>query len=189
MGFTIEDGTGKEGSAKVRNNRLYTFALIETPMEKFGTLGDAFWIATDFVSLTTTASFSGIFYLKNIHVSKQLHVAFWRQSSSVTAQWRVLKNPTGGTLISGGTDIVPENSNFSSGKTAIATIKKGSDAQTITGGSLLGQHTTSAYAALHLPNDGAITLMTGNSIAIECKPTAAAAVGLTMTIWFEDPEE
>lgn len=188
MGFQIDDGTGKGGPAKVAGNRLYTFSLTESPMEKFGSEGDAFWLATDFISITTTASFTGVFYLKNTHGTKQLHIAFWRQSSSVGTQWRVIKNPTGGTLLSSGTDIIPENSNFASGKVASAVFKKGADAQTITGGSLIGQHMTGVYQALNLPIDGAMTLVTGNSIAIECKPSAAGLIGITMTIWYEDTE-
>lgn len=186
MGFPIEDGTGSGRNAKVTSDyRLATEAVLVFPLEQFAHKGDSFWVATDFIALTTTASYSGLLYLLNTNESYRLHIALWRQSSTVGTQWRMIKNPTTGTLISGASAITPQNSKFDSGKVAQLTAYKGADAATITNGSLMGQHQTPAYTTLPLVLDGGIILNYGNSMAIEAKPSAACQAGVTVTCWFE----
>lgn len=186
MGFAIEDGTGSGRNAKVTvDNRLATEAVIVFPIEEFSHKGDVFLVSTDFISLTITASYSGILYLQNNNTTHRIHIAALRQSSTVDSQWRVIKNPTTGTLISGASVITPQNLRFDSGKTAQMTAYKGVDAATITNGSLVGQYQTPAYTTLPLDIEGGIILNYGNSIAIEAKPSAACQVGVTVTCWFE----
>lgn len=186
MGLILEDGTGGGHSAEVTSaHRLATESLIIYPMEQFAHSGSAFWVATDFISLTTTGSYSGIFHLINTSTTDRLHVAFWRQSSTVGTQWRMIKNATTGTLISTASAITPQNARFDSGKVASATCYKGADALTITNGSLVGQLQTPAYSTLPLNLEGSIVLNYSNSISIEAKPSAAAQVGVTVTFWFE----
>lgn len=182
----ILDGTGSGKAAKVSaDNRLYTFALLEWPMESFSHPGDAYGVASDFIALTTTASYSGILYLTNISTTHNIHIDSIRTSSTVGALWQLLRNPTAGTLISAGTAIIPVNDNFSSGKVISGTFKKGVDAQTVTDGTLLGQWQTGAYGALERRYEGALILGTGNSLAIVCKPSGASTVGSTISLWVE----
>lgn len=173
-------------SAQVSRNRLHTFSLIEYPMESFSHTGDSFTIPTEFIALTTTASFTGIWYLTNTSVTHNIHVERIRTSSTVGTLWQVVKNPTTGTLISAGTAVTPVNYNFSSGRTLSATVKKGVDAQTVTDGVWLEQWQTNVYDAKERQYDGAIILGAGNSLAILCKPSAAATVGSTLSIWVEE---
>lgn len=189
MGFQIEDGGGSGKTAQIAEigsvRRLNTYALITDALEEFGHIGQAYWIATDFIALTTTASFSGILYIKNTSLTDRIHIAFWRQSSTVNCLWQVHKNPTTGTLITGGTAVTPENAQFSSGKSLAGTAIKGADALTVTNGTLIGQHATSAYNALPLNIGGGLVLETNNTVAVSAKPTVAGSVGITLTLWHE----
>lgn len=194
MGISIQDGTGTGLEAKISNtggsNRLFTFSLIEYPLEAFTHEGKAYTIPTDFIALTTTVSYSGILYLFNSSDSQVLHIQSIRTSSTVNTQWQMIKNPTSGTLITAGTVINAVNSSFSSGKTLSASIKKAaSDGQTITDGTLAGQWMTTAYNAYSHIYDGSIALNINNSIAIQCKPTAAGSFGCTLILWHEDNDE
>lgn len=182
----IIDGTGSGKAAKVSSdNRLHTFTLLEWPMESFSHTGDAFALASDFIALTTTASYSGILYLTNTSTTHNIHIDSVRTSSTVGTLWQLLRNPTAGTLISAGTAIVPVNDNFSSGRTISGTAKKGVDAQTVTDGTLLGQWQTGAYGAMERRYEGALVIGTGNSVAVIAKPSGASTVGSTISFWIE----
>lgn len=180
----INDPSTSEG-ARVSKNRMHTFSLIEYPMESFSHTGDAFTIPTDFVALTTTASYTGLLYITNTSVTHNIHIERLRSSSTVGCLWQAIKNPTAGTLISGGTAVIPVNYNFSSGRTLTGTTKKGVDAQTVTDGTLMEQWQTGVYEARERNYDGAIVLGAGNSLAILCKPSAAATVAATLSVWME----
>lgn len=182
----IVDATGTGSGAKVsKDNRLYTFSLLEFPMESFSHTGDSFIIPTQFVALTTTASYTGLLYLTNTSVTHNIHIERLRSSSTVGTLWKVLKNPTAGTLISAGTAISPVNYNFSSGKTLTGTAKTGVDAQTVTDGTWLEQWQTGVYGYIERQYDGAIVLGAGNSLAICAQPSAAATVAATLSVWME----
>lgn len=182
----IEDGAGSGKLAKVStDNRLHTFSLLEWPMESFSHTSDAYALATDFIALTTTASYSGILYLLNTSTTHNVHIDSIRTSSTVGALWQLMRNPTAGTLISAGTALLPVNDNFSSGKVVSGTAKKGVDAQTVTDGTLIGQWMTGVYVPQERRYEGALILGTGSSLAILCKPSAAATIGSTISLWIE----
>lgn len=180
----INDPSTSEG-ARVSDNRLHTFSLIEYPMEAFSHTGDSFTIPTEFISLTTTASYTGVLYLTNSSVTHNIHIERLRSSSTVGCLWYTVKNPTAGTLISAGTAVVPVNYNFSSGRTLTGTAKKGVDAQTVTDGTWMEQWQTNVYDSRERQYDGAIVIGAGNSIAVLAKPSAAATVGVTLSVWME----
>lgn len=167
------------------DNRLHTFSLLEYPMESFSHTGDAFVCASEFIALTTTASFTGLLYLTNTSVTHNIHIERIRTSSTVGTLWKVIKNPTAGTLISAGTTTLPISYNYSSGRTLAGTAKKGVDAQTVTDGTWFEQWQTNVYTSLERNYDGGIILGSGNSIAILAQPSAAATVGTTFSVWVE----
>lgn len=182
----LEDGTGLGEAAKVRDNRLHVMSLLEFPIETFSHSGDAYSIVTDFIALTTTASYTGILYLiNNTTTDLIIHTEATRNTSTVNALWQMWKNPTTGTLISAGTAITPINLNFASGKSLVSIAKKGADAQTVTDGTLFSQWGSAAYIPTQIVGQGSIILNVGNSYAITCKPTAAGSVGCTLTLWNE----
>ena len=184
-GITIHSPDGM--AANVDNaGRLSTKALVTAPFEIFTHQGTAFWLATDFIALTTTASFTGILYIKNTQAKGLTHFKFIRQSSQAGTQWKFLKNPTAGTLISAGTDILPVNADFSSPTEATGVFKVGVDAQTVTDGTHMGQHQTGAYSTLPFDVDGGIALGPGDSFVVLAKPSVACDVGVTLTFWEEE---
>lgn len=180
----INDPSTSEG-AKVSENRLHTFSLIEYPTEAFAHNGDTFQVPTDFIALTTTASYSGVWYITNMSATHNIHIEGMRTTSTVGTLWQLIKNPTAGTLISGGAALTPVNTNFSSGKTMSGTVKKGADALTITDGTLMGQWMTGVYGLYERRYEGAIILGAGNSLALQCKPSGAGSVGSTLSVWME----
>ena len=71
------------------------------------------------------------------------------------------------------------NTNFGSGTLAVADLKVGSDAHTITDGALMGQWANAA-ATMLLEFDGSIILTPGTAFALEVKPASAGEVGTTI---------
>src|SRR5210317_1734856 len=99
---SIIDGTGSSYQAKVDNkNRLSTFAISEGKIGDASKDGDSFVLASDFISLTTTASFNALMYIKN-DSNKDLLIQTIRSCSDATGtlQFRLLRNPTAGTIVS-----------------------------------------------------------------------------------------
>jgi hypothetical protein len=185
----ILDGTGKGYSAKVTNdNRLETFSITEQRVADISlNTGKGFLIASDFVSLTTTASFNGILYIKNTS-DLNLFIDKIRTCSAATGsvQCRLIKNPTTGTLISDANAADKLSSNLGSseifGGDAFAAS---GDAKTVTDGDNLTQfinrspgHSIQDYA-------GSVILQKGNSLAITCKPSASTDLCIEVQCWFE----
>ena len=190
MGIIISDGTGSGRSTTVNpDNRLSTEALTLHPLEFYSHHGRAYWIASDFISLTTTASYSALLYLKNTDTKYRFHIEYIRTSSTVGTLWRIIKNPTTGTLISGGSAITPVNGLFESSKIAVATALKGADASTMTNGTFASQHQTGAHNSFESMMRGGLILSNNTAIGIEAKPSASGVVGATIVGWYELPED
>jgi len=151
--------------------------------------GDAYWIHSHYVSLTTTGSFSGIMYLKNTHSENNVHLSTVRTCCSEIGafKWQAIKNPTAGTLITGGTSVTPVNSNFTSNRDMTATAIKGADGLDITDGEMMGTWTDGGPGHSVSEIDGTIILGPGDSIAIECQPSVATDVCTTWQVWVEGP--
>jgi len=151
--------------------------------------GDGYWIHSHYVALTTTASFSGILYLKNTHSTDEVHIGNLRTCGTGTGylQWQIYKNPTTGTLISAGTAITPVNASFSSSNDMQADAIKGADALTITDGTLMGTWTDGTPGHSTTDLGGTIILGPGDSVAIDVKPSVAQEVCTTWQVWTEAP--
>jgi len=176
--------SGQDGNTAIVDDfkDLHTFATIRTESAVNTLEGNTFWTASGFISLTTTGSFSGIYYLKNTHLTKEFHVEFLRTCGLAAAEWKLYRNPTTGTLISGGTDVVPGNANFSSGGVLTATVKGGADAQTVTDGNVIAQWINGAGHSVQ-EFKGSMVLGPGDSLALTCKPESAADVCVTLMGW------
>jgi hypothetical protein len=189
----IIDGTGSSNRAKVNsNNRLETYAVDRSRMADVSQRnGEAFLLTSDFISLTTTASFNGVMYVKNTDPDKLLFIDKIRICGTGTsmgyAQTKFVKDPTAGTLISdanaGGT--VP--SNLSSNKSFAGTNYAASgDGKTVTDGTQFSQFT------IHLPGhtiqeyDGSLILEGGASMAILVKPSYATEICVEIQCWTEN---
>ena len=138
----IEDGTGSGIRAKVNSgNRLYTNAEVYDASLINTLKGLTFSFASGAITLTT-AGMSALLYVKN-NEEKDLIVDTIRfQAFNSTGgaggipTWGVVKNPTTGTIISGGTAATPSNANYGSTNTVNVTMLRGAEGMTFTDGSV-----------------------------------------------------
>ena len=185
MGMQIESGDHNSFAAKVTSaGKLKTDSETTRSLTERSNSGDAFYAITNgFIPLLTATGESAVFYIKNTSASKQLRIAQLRTCGSVVQQWRMYKNPTGGTLISAGTEETPGNVNFQSGVTFDGQVLIGADGSTITGGTTLAQwinnpgHTNTDF-------DGSIILGNGDSFALACNPGADGDVCISALVYF-----
>jgi hypothetical protein len=193
MGQQIEDGAGTGKRAKVdKSNRLETFSITESRIADISLReGNSFIITSDFISLTTTASFSGMLYIKNTNTDKNLFIDKVRVCGTGTSmnamQCKFFKNPTTGTLISDANDGITIAANLGSNNIFTGDVYAASaDGKTITDGDQFSQFT------IHLPGhtiqeyDGALILPGGFALAIAVQPSAATTACIEIQCWFED---
>jgi hypothetical protein len=189
----ILDGNGDGYRAKVNSNkRLETFSVGRSRMADVSQRnGEAFLLTTDFISLTTTASFSGLIYIKNTNPDKILFIDKIRICGTGTmmgyAQTKFLKNPTLGTLISDANTGITVPSNLSSNVDFGGTNYSASgDGKTVTDGTQFSQF------SVHLPGhtiqeyDGSLILEGGASMAVLVKPSYATEICVEIQCWTEN---
>jgi hypothetical protein len=182
----IEDGTGKGTLARVDNdNNLHTSAMTTQAFaEKSRVVAKAFCVKSGIVPLTTTGAYSGILWLKYTG-SQILRIAQLRTDGNVNARWRLIKDVTAGTLVTGGTADTPLNLNLTSGSSLNASVQQGADALTVTDGSDL----CAWINGVGLSNsvlDGALILGQNDAFALMADPDAAGDVSATLFVWEEN---
>lgn len=135
----LEDGKGTGYLAKVgKDNRLQVRAVVEEEVIHNCESGNAYNFNTGLISVTGDAT---LMYLKNnaednLIITDIALGSFDGITHSNDPYITVIKNPTGGDLISDATAVdINQNRNFGSSKTAAANVYKGKSAGTITGGS------------------------------------------------------
>ena len=138
MGFEIKDGTGTGNLARVdKENKLAVRAVQETEFEKAVLDGRAFNINTEFLTITSDTEHA-LLYVKN-NEDLPLIVAAWfigtdaGTNGSNLGLVRTYYNPTGGTIISGGTDLTAVNRNAGSSRVLLADVKSGGQGFTFSG--------------------------------------------------------
>jgi len=195
MSFTeIIDGKGGGKRASVdNNNRLETFAITESRMADVSYRdGRSFLLTSDFIPLTTTASFSGVFYLKNTDPDTVIFIDKIRICGTAAVgvmgnlQTKFIKNPTTGTLITNATDAIVVPANLSSNNVLDADCYKGADSNTITDGTQFSQFVVHLAGHTIQEYDGALILEGGNSMSIEVKPNIATDVCIEIQCWTEN---
>lgn len=170
----IKDGGGTGKSAKVTpDNRLDVSARSVDLSVQEAFEDDAYNINTEDITLTS-ANESGLLYLKNTGANDIVISAFFYllgNSTGGSGDWlvEVYRNPTGGTLISGGSAIVGHNRNFGSNKALTATILKGTEGSTITGGTVAISSRLSS-GGRKVVSIGAIILPRDKSVAVSVTP-------------------
>ena len=189
----IRDGAGSGNRAKVNNNgRLETFSIVESRIADISLKkGDGFILTSDFVSLTTTASFNGMFYIKNTDPDKLIFIDKVRICGTGSAmgslQTKFYKNATTGTLISDANAGIVVAANLGSNNDFPGTVYAASgDGKTITDGTQMSQFT------IHLPGhtiqeyDGMLILPGGASLSIETKPSYSTEACIEVQCWVEN---
>lgn len=172
MGFEITDGTGKGNSAGVDNtNRLLTRSVTEDIFQNAAEEGEAFFIGTPLITLTT-ATESAICYVKNNEDSPLILGRFFliaETTNGTPTMFRVnwYKNPTS---ISSGTATSALNQNFGSSEQLDADIEYGVEGSTITGGALAA--TLSFPVGAFNDFEANLILEKGSSFVISVDPPA-----------------
>jgi hypothetical protein len=144
MPDSIQDGSGSSYRAKVDASlRLRTQTVQESEADHAAEIGNAYNINTKYITISAG---SALLYLKNLEDqdyildSIALGVGQILGGGAVTDEGEITfyKNPTGGDLLSGAVADIVENRNAGSGNTLNATVLKGADGDTVTGGTELG---------------------------------------------------
>jgi hypothetical protein len=188
----IQDGTGTGVKLKInRDNRVETETTSQTRIADVSSrLGQAYTIATGFINLTTTASFSGILWIKNTdNQGRNMYIEHIRVCGSAPdmedIQCVVYRNPTTGTLISGASAAYKTNNNFGSANAFNGLAYKGADGNTITNGDWFTQFVTHISGHSIIDFNDSIVLPKGTSIGFALKPTAAMEICMEVNCHFE----
>jgi hypothetical protein len=147
MAEQIENGGSgvKIGMHVDKNEQAHVFALNRTVNQDAVRKGNAYNLNTGTIGLTSTTA-SGVFYFKNNEspvngessfIIDALVIGIDNQGTQAGACIvTVVRNPTGGTLISNAVDVdMNQNRNFGSSNTLDSLVYKGVEGDTITGGS------------------------------------------------------
>lgn len=191
MRITGIDPANPGGTKEVgvtENGRLQTLATTRPIWVSEALKGNMFWVHSGYISLTTTASFSAVFYLKNDESDKRIHVRAIRTCGTGTGynQIRIYSNPGNGTLVSGGTSITPVNALIGDSTELNATALKGADGSTVTDGTMMGTWTDDTPGYSEQPLDGDLILLPGQAVAIEVQPSVATEFCTSWRVWVED---
>lgn len=175
MSVIIEDGTGKGYKAKVDKNGQVSVKASTQSEASFISheQGGAYIIATgSFTSVTSGES--GLLYIKYTG-DKQLHIANVRTCGTGVQKWRMYKDVTTGTLVSGANAASVNNANITSKNVLDEISYKGVDGSTITDGTVMDQwinnggHSSEEF-------DGIVVLGKGDSIAFSCEVSSSIDV-------------
>jgi hypothetical protein len=186
MAEIIKDGVGKGFYAKVDStNRLHTDSsqLPRSAVAAFN--GDAYNINTGTINLTGTSD-SGLLYVKNTGDNSIVIETFiyllGNTDGSGDTQVQIIRNPTTGTLITGGTAFSAVNRNFNTSKTLSATILKGAHGTTVTDGDVAIESIFSGVGR-QVVSVGAVVLNKNNSVAIKVQaPTGTTDMDVQLAI-------
>lgn len=190
MAEQIRDGTGQGYLVAVdKDNLMKTFAVTENRVADISKRKeDTYLISSDFISLTTTASFNALMYIKNT-LDKDLYIQTIRTCSdgSGSVQIRMVKNPTAGTIIDNANDADKLSSNLGSAKTFGGTAYAASgDAKTLTGGTNFTQFINRSPGHSIQDYEGAIIIPKGQSLGILGKPSVATDICIEVQAWLEE---
>lgn len=182
MSVKIEDNTGTGYGVKVdSNNRLHTQSVTETESLHSAEIGDAYNISSGSISFTGDGT---LLYIKNNENSDMVVEAVvigndggGTYTSTLNPSITVIRNPTGGDLISDATDVDHNvNRNFGSSKSLTALAYKGKQSGTITGGDDLGIFQTSTAGRDFFTID--MIIPKGSSIAIKANNGLASGTAV-----------
>lgn len=145
MGTILENGVGDGNKALIDpNNQLHVFSQTRTTTQQATSIGNSYNINTGNIGLTSTTA-SGVLYFKNEESPVNGESSFVVDSIAIgidnagttasMANIVVVRNPTGGTLISGASDVeMNQNRNFGSSNSLDSVVYKGVEGNTVTGG-------------------------------------------------------
>lgn len=183
----IEDFTGNGYGAKVgKDKRLYTQAAVSSELHENSLTDEQVYMFSsgEFTSITTTGTETGVFYVKNNSQTKKLFLSSIRTCGDQIQKVTFYKNATGGTLITDETAASVENLNYTSSNIADASVYRGADSKTVTGGTWFGQHINQIGHSVVDTRD-AIVLGRNDSLSITFELAIAGNVCVAIVGYFE----
>ena len=183
MGFEIKDGTGTGNVARVDSeNKLAVRAVQETEFEKAVLGGRAFNINTELLTITSDTEHA-LLYIKN-NEDLPLIVSAWFIGTDAGTNGanlglvRTYFNPTGGTIISGGTDGTAVNRNAGNSRTLEADIKVGGQGFTFTGQDTPAVLYQTQTVSSRVFGNVFLVLPKGSSLVATYDPNGAETIGI-----------
>jgi len=171
----LVDALTQRGSRVNTRNQLEVAASSEPQGVVEALLGGAFLATTGTVSLTGSG-YSHIIYIKNNEevqwVIDVLSGTFGATFGIGDLLMQFTINPTGGTLITAGTDFTPANLNFGSSKKLTGDFKIGSTGSTVSGGTSAAPALIPEGVTLREFPGRPIVLAPGSSFSMGIKPGA-----------------
>lgn len=187
MGFVIESGTGNSRLVGVADDNRLNISSRTGKRYYYISRDKAecyIFASGDFISITTTGTETGILHIKNTSTTKNLYIENIRTCANQINKWKLYKNSTGGTLITDETAGSSNNANISSGNVASATVYKGADSKTVSGGTML-EHWINAIGHSTEIFDGALILGLNDSIELSVELASAGDICCRVVGYFE----
>lgn len=175
--FILKSGESGNTAKVDDQNRVQAYSISQTESTAKALTGDGYNINTGTITLTS-ANPSSLLYLQNTDtVDWIVRRVFYNMSVSTGGSGdmlaEVVANPTGGTLISGGTDFEPANFNFGSVKQLVSECKRGAEGSTLTGGIQDAVSTLIPAAGTRiLISFDSVILKPGSSLGVTITPPA-----------------
>lgn len=167
----IQDGTGKGYLLKVDDeNRMFVRAVSDATIVHESGQGNAWNINTQNISVAAAGE-SALLYFKNnsnldaVVASVFIGIGTAGGTPTDNALVRCYLNPTGGTLLSGGTAVTVVNRRVGEGRSFNYTVLSGASGSTITGQSATPILYQTQTASSRVAGDVAITVPKGQSLA------------------------
>ena len=183
MGFEIKDGTGTGNLARVdKENKLAVRAVQETEFEKAVLGGRAFNVNTELLTITSDTEHA-LLYLQN-NEDLPLIVSAWFIGTDAGTNGanlglvRTYYNPTGGTIISGGTDVTAVNRNAGNSRALNADIKSGGQGFTFTGQDTPAVLYQTQTVSSRVFGNVFLVLPKGSSLVATYDPNGAETIGI-----------
>ena len=181
----IRDGKGRGYLASINSDNQMVTRATAIEQRLHSTIDEFYYEATTGVVTLTDANETGIIYLKNdntqglVMVIDRFFFDIWASTSGTGGgTLKYYRNPT----ITGGTDIVPNNTNYGSVKTATGTFKKSTT--TMTAGTVWWTSYITASCSIAL-EEGRIVLPAGSSHGVSvAAPTGNTSMALSMNVAF-----
>lgn len=182
----IEDGAGTSKKAKVdSNNRLLVQGSTEPDYARVSREEAETYIIShnDYIGISTVDTETGILYFENTDQKRDLYIHSIRTCGTGIQKWKLYKNVTGGTMVTEQVAAGIVNMNLTSGNTAKASVYKGAEGKTVSGGTMIGHHINGTGYSLDV-YDGGLILTAGQNLALTCEVPVAIDVCTRFVCWY-----
>lgn len=185
----IVDGTGKGYQARVDDDNLLRTKSVSVPqVTQYAETGDTYILSSGYINITDTGTDNAIYYFKNTSTDRDYHLEFLRTCNDQPGHWRLIKNPTTGTIFNTPTSRTPVNSSFQSNNLISALSYTGADSETFTDGTEVATWIQPGPGHSIQEFQGGLDLGAGQAMGITYKPTSGTGDVCIMALVFTNEE-